>query len=79
MLWLQDDTWDVQMLGIQQGVVDPSLDNFRVKSQGRVLSCVELLQPHLKIHVLGILGDTNVSHTLILLEGCRHKVVFTDW
>jgi hypothetical protein len=40
---------------------------------------VELLQPHLKIDVLGILGDTDVSHTLILLKGRHHEVVFTDW
>ena len=28
MLWLQDDAWDVQVLGVLERLVDPSLQHF---------------------------------------------------
>ena len=64
MLWLQNDTWDVEMLSILQRFVDPSLEHLRAHLD---LTILRLEASALRLYLGHILRVSTGSDSFITL------------
>ncbi len=51
MFGLKNYTWDIEMLCIFEGLIDPSLYDLGVQTQGAIPSLMKFLEPSLEAHV----------------------------